>query len=274
MSTNASWYLNTDPNRGGWIYAVYDAREPERVRYVGKTQVSIKERTTGHWYDARRQTRRSNSRMVNWLLKRLDQPEIVGFREVGFYPSLSELNHAEISLIAELRAIGQADLNIADGGEGRAGVPWSEETRKKVVGLYAGEKHPNASITWQSVNRVRELAQSRWVPREEAASLLGCGPSNAAKVLNGTVWHDSAYDPDGRVKKPRDKSRSEKVWTRILNWETVNEIRELRKSKWVPLIELSKMYGVGKSNMGYILSNVNWFDPEYNPENLAKRNAK
>lgn len=264
------WYLNNDPNRGGWVYEVIDTREPTRIRYVGKTQVSIKERQAGHWYDAKRTPKRTNSRMVNWLLKRIDKPETVEFQDAGFYPTLEELNDAETQRISYRRSQGMADLNIAHGGEGRAGVPWSEETRAKMREAQPrGEDHPNAKYTWDLVRHIRSEAQRTYTPREEMSRKYGITLSNLDRILYNTAWVDPEYDPSKRVppppRRPEDNGRSE------VTWADVQEIRRARSEKWESLESVARRYGLKKSAVGYILSGKTWRDPDFDPSTIKKR---
>lgn len=120
----------------GIIYHVIHPKEPERVRYVGKTKAGIKTRENGHWSDTNR--RRSNSRLQNWLVKYRADRGSIEFRPVIECDTPEELNAAEIREIARLRSIGQADLNITSGGDGGLGLPWSEESRSKLSKTLGG----------------------------------------------------------------------------------------------------------------------------------------
>lgn len=267
------WYLNTDPERGGWVYLVIDAREPLRIRYVGKTQVSIQERATGHWYDSRRTSKPMNSRMVNWLPKRADRPQDVLFVEQGFYPTRTELNYAEYRLIADYKELGMADLNISEGGEGQVGRSIRPETRAKMkASAHRGEDHHNTTLTWKVVNQARKRAQETYYSYITLAEDLDISRSNAHKILSNVAWYDPNYDPSTRLPRPASmRARGRKVWTAKLDWPEVNEIRRIRQEKWIGHEELARIYGVGKSNIGYILNNENWHDPEYDPATLKKR---
>lgn len=267
------WYLNNDPNRGGWVYEVIDLREPDRIRYAGKTQVSVKERKAGHWYDAKRVPKRTNSRMVNWLLKRVDTPENVSFQVEGFYNSVEELDAAERRVIARHRENGMCDLNIEDGGEGRAGYKWTAETRAKMEKIQPrGEDHPNATTTWDTVNAVRKDAQERYTPRQELAEKYGMTDSNMDKILRNIAWIDPNYDPT--LRKPAE---AQPEWYRGRAEVTETEVRVMRaerQEKWESLESVARRYGLKKSAVSYILRGETWEDPEFDPKTIKNRRDK
>lgn len=270
MDAPSNWYLNKDPRRGGWVYLVTDVREPDRVRYVGKTQVSLQERQTGHWYDARRVPKRTNSRMVNWLLKRNDTPELVVFTPEGFYPDLDTLNEAEKCAIERYRSLGMADLNITAGGEGQSGTTASAGTRRKMSEARRGEKHANAVLTWESVREIRARRAKAYVDRRILASEYGVSASTIEGVVAGSSWKDPDYDPSDNPAAPvnRKGDRGSKA---VLTWDRVHEIRNLRRERWVSQHELALRYGLKHAAIGYVLSNTTWVDPNYDPATLAKR---
>ena len=118
-------------------YHIIHPKDPDRVRYVGKTKNSIRYWENGHWSDANR--RRANSRLQNWLIKYREDRGLIEFRVVKECYSAKELNAWEIGEIARLREIGQADLNITAGGDGGLGLPWSDESKAKLGATLAGE---------------------------------------------------------------------------------------------------------------------------------------
>lgn len=268
-----TWYLNKDPERGGWLYEVVDLREPDRVRYVGKTQVSVRERSAGHWYDARRVPRRTNSRMVNWLLKRNEAPETVQFRPHSFHETLELLNQAERDLITLYRERGMCDLNIGDGGEGKAGVKWTAEVRAKMQEAQrSGEDHPNATTTWSTVKALRASALKEYTPRKELAERFGMTLSNMDKILWNQSWVDPDYDPT--LRKPRVPPRGFINPNSSLSWGIVREIRERRQRVWESHEAVASAYGLKKSAVGYILSNKTWQDPDFDPSTIKKRGSE
>lgn len=267
------WYLNTDPNRGGWVYEVVDSNDPGRVRYAGKTQVSVKERKAGHWYDAKRVPKRTNSRFVNWLLKRRDTPEVVVFNVEGFYNTIEELNEAERRVIATRRAQGMCDLNIEAGGEGRAGYKWSEETRSKMREIQPrGEDHPNATTTWDTVRAMRRDAQERYTPRKEMAAKYGVTESNMDKILRNIVWIDPDYNPTNR--RPVEPQPEWHRGRAEVSEEQVRQMRRERQERWESLESVAKRYGLKKSAVGYILNGKTWPDPNFDPTTIKKRGDK
>jgi hypothetical protein len=129
----------------GFIYGLYDKREPERLRYVGQTMYLL-DRFHRHVSDAFKEKSRSyNLPSARWIRK-------IGKANLSmkpiYYVPLAEIDEAEIDFIAQLKP----DLNLSPGGKGGLrGVPRTEETRKKISASklgkpqpwMAGENHPN-----------------------------------------------------------------------------------------------------------------------------------
>lgn len=111
------------------IYGLVDSREPERVRYIGQTTQTVRKRLFGHWKTTNREDK-PRYPVHKWMKKReRDQIQAVVLRQCMDFDSLCE---AEIQLIAEYRAIGQADLNLCSGGAGAPGRKHSEEFKEKM----------------------------------------------------------------------------------------------------------------------------------------------
>lgn len=127
----------------GWLYGVYHSNDPKRCRYVGITTVSIKGRAYGHWSNALREDGKVYyGPMKSWLKKHREERDQVEFRELSTFTCVEELKAAEISKISEMRKIGQADLNLTDGGEGGNGWKHTEESKRKLSEAFSGEKNP------------------------------------------------------------------------------------------------------------------------------------
>lgn len=269
--TGKQQYLNRDAMRGGWIYDVVDRKDPTRVRYTGKTQVSVQVREYGHWYDARRVPKKQNSRIVNWLLKRNADPTQVEFREYGFFDTLDKLNQAEVDRISYLRSIGQADLNIADGGDGPVGMKHSTETRKKMSESRQGEKHYNSKMTWEQIRQIRDLRSQEYYTSSEMAKKYGISKANVSKILANTAWVDAEFDPNKIIKPPPEIHTLRNKKHAKYGEAVANEIRELRKREYHPVSEMVKRFGVKRSQISNILTNKAWIDPEFDPNSLKRK---
>lgn len=64
------------------------------------------------------------------------------------------------------------------------------------------------------------------------------------------------------IDKGRKDNTGEKNGRRKINWETVNEIRACKDKT---RNELAKEYGLKKMQVGNIIRNISWHDPEYIP---------
>lgn len=104
------------------IYALYcECHNPARVRYVGLTTNKITRRLWEHKY-ASREPRTP----VNCWINAHGEAGVLA-REIDKAETIEELRDRERFWIAHYREIGQADLNLAAGGEGPSGVKLSAE---------------------------------------------------------------------------------------------------------------------------------------------------
>lgn len=122
----------------GIIYALVDPHRPERVRYVGQTGSSWRERFKAHMHAARAGTRTPLYDWIRSLENRGRVPEMFVLEEV----SNDEMDEVERALIAEFRMRDEGLLNVLDGGEGwERGREFSAEHRRKIAEKARGRKH-------------------------------------------------------------------------------------------------------------------------------------
>lgn len=173
------------------IYGLYDLREPERTRYVGKSsgRRGVKDRIYHHKWLSRKET--SILPSSRWIRKIGE--ENLGYRILRTSTKYT-LDVDEIQTIAHYRRAGQADLNILEGGGGR-----SAES-------LLGDLNPNATATWETVRYLRERASREYVSTVEAGKYLGINSAAASKVLRNATWVDDDYDPNLRVRAPEGSS--------------------------------------------------------------------
>lgn len=246
------------------VYGLYDTRDPERIRYVGKTTGTLRVRLSNHWTYSRKEGKLT--RVQGWLKSRSTTPELVGMRVLRTASSEEELNRVEIETIAEYRARGEADLNHTDGGEGMRGVVRTPESREALSRKYRKTGGPNATLNWQ---QVREIRTNRMLGYEEAASVAeryGVGRTVIDRILRNQMWIDSAFEPSQVKPRPAGTSKLAK-----LTLEQVNGIRTRRAKEWVSSRALAEAHGVTESAIQHILSNLTYKDPNYCPEGLAVR---
>jgi hypothetical protein len=206
----------------GFIYGLFDSRDPDRIRYVGQTRnrLGVKDRVYHHRWDS---ANRVSSPVRRWILE-IGQ-EHLKYRILSCVPK-DILDHEEVWHISERRSLGQADLNMLDGGQG-----FSD-------GGFPGGENGNSRLTEEIVRDLRTRAPREYVSTAKEAKRLGVTPSTISKVLKNRSWFDPGYDPEARVSVQDHNSRSsgDLVWrshsdseiedlrSRFLSGETLTEI--------------------------------------------------
>jgi len=117
-----------------FIYALYDPRDPEQYRYIGKANDPDDRLKTGHLRGTKAVTYKSN-----WIKKLLREdaiPEVIIVAEV----LTCEWQNAETHFIALYKRLGHKLTNSTDGGEG-AGSFMLAETKRKIGEANKGKKH-------------------------------------------------------------------------------------------------------------------------------------
>jgi|SRR5579872_4281167 len=118
------------------IYTLSDPRDPENVRYVGKTVNSLKKRLKTHCADFR-----NSDHKTNWVkkLKRLNlKPVII---PIAMCKSEEDAKICEIQCIKQFIDWGYNLTNSTDGGEGPQGYKHTLETKSKLSMIKTGNKN-------------------------------------------------------------------------------------------------------------------------------------
>lgn len=253
--------------RRNLIYAIYDNREPERVRYVGKTTTNLKTRLSNHWTFARNAPR--PYRIQAWLRSRLTCPEVVGIRVIVETETPLELNELEVQWISHYRNLGQADLNLTDGGDGGTGVVRSAESKRAISEKYRASGGPVAKLTWDQVREIRSLRQREYLEAAEVCEKYGVQRTVIDRILNNLLWADPEFDPQTIKPRPPGSSKNAK-----LSMGQVREMRSLRQQEWISSRVLAERHGLVEATVQHILENRSYRDPEYDPATLAPRKSK
>lgn len=152
------------------VYGIFDKSNPERIRYVGLTTVGIKRRFSSHWSQATYTDRKLP--ILLWMRKR--EQSQVGIVVLESHSSIDDVKAAEIRLIAHYRSIGQADLNITDGGEAMNGHIHSEAWRREHSQRMLGENNPmygkNRSsefMAWVKSHDTKPMTEAQVLARRE-----------------------------------------------------------------------------------------------------------
>lgn len=115
------------------IYALYDPRDPDVVRYVGKTKTKIEIRRMRHVGEARRGLKNHRG---NWIRSLLNAGVIPGVRLLAEVP-------AEVWPEYERQFIAQYKNTLTNGTDGGEGLENpTEETRRKMSDANKGRPTP------------------------------------------------------------------------------------------------------------------------------------
>lgn len=143
-------------NEKNIIYGMYHVDDgPSRIRYVGQTILGMKRRFRLHTQAARENKPYPVSR---WIRKHGE--DNIGVSILHATDDPSELNGLEIEEIARLRGVGQADLNVTDGGGGTLGWAMREETKEKIRKKATGRAHSDE--TKEKLRKYRGDRASFW----------------------------------------------------------------------------------------------------------------
>jgi len=210
----------------GFIYGLYDVRDSKKtVRYVGQTRQKrgVTMRIYGHVHDSKTPV----YPVSHWISA--IKPENLSYITLS-QPQVEDLDADEIWFIAKYRSMGQADLNVAEGGQGL--------TSKRAQ----GENNPKAKLTQLLVDRFRELSKTEYVSTVKLAEQLGVTSITVSKFLTNYTWYDADYDPSKR-KTVSDTNKTDALVWRSLTDDQVNNLRR-EYLDGVPGAKLSKKYNI------------------------------
>lgn len=270
-----------------FVYALVLDSNPNRIRYVGLTTQSLEQRFKNHL-----KTVRSGRKMpVHWWIKK-HGPESVQITLLGTFDTASEMKEFEIAEIARLRAEGQADLNITDGGESASGYRHTEATRAKMSEnkLANPTRHspsPEHRKAVGDANRVRlsdpvekakhrdrvgklkavyveEIKRSIWSGRSHYALAKEWGVSYQTinNISRGVSWGDVPWPIGPRSLSEdlvsfRAKNNGSGLRASKLN---ASKVREIRRGfdEGVSGVELARRYGVSPATITNIRKGLVW----------------
>lgn len=194
------------------------------------------------------------------------------FTVVSHHEDGHDLNRAEVDTIALYRKLGQADMNLTDGGDGRLGYKLSEEQAEKHrLGVPRGEKQWQSKLTWEQVHEIRDLRQREHIKDSVLADRYGVSRSSISSVLKNDLWFDPEFNPETVVWGSRtgDNARNRKI-----TFEDVSRMRRERSEQYETNSNTGVRYGITGDMVYRILKNLNWFDPEFDPTSILQRNSK
>lgn len=117
-------------------YYLFDRREPEVVRYVGRTSRGAKFRYWSHKNRAKG-GERNGSALYSWVAE--IGRENLDYCVIQTFDNLDDAMIAEVEAIARFRENGQPILNSTNGGDDRTGRSLRPETRDKISKIRKGK---------------------------------------------------------------------------------------------------------------------------------------
>lgn len=285
------------------VYAIFNIDLPDTIRYVGMTSKGEDWRFRGHWKDVRRGRK---TKVHNWMRKY--GPQQVGIRVIEVYGSREDCVRGEIEWIAKLREIGQADLNLTDGGEGTYGFKHSDEYRKKrsewmkahpirvefteemrrAIGESNRRRLSTPEAKREHANRTGKLREHQVVEIKERiargdshyriAEDFGISYTSINNISRDHTWSHVPWPFGPRNiscdNLPENRSRGEKRSKKGLTEEDILNIREAARSR--SYAQVGKDYGLSAAGVYAIVIGRTWAHvpmseaPERDPERIHK----
>lgn len=122
--------------REAYIYVWFDPRDPEHIRYVGKT-IDYKDRTRAEIYEAKKKLYKNYR--ASWIQSLLNiniKPEY----KIIEICNIEDYSQKEVYWIKHYRDLGHKLTNMTDGGEGIVGFKMSQETITRRTAKVLGSK--------------------------------------------------------------------------------------------------------------------------------------
>jgi hypothetical protein len=189
-----------------YIYALFDPRKPDEIRYVGQTSKGIRERFLDHLKTSGYKTKTSyNTHKGNWIRSLLKDGVTPAYKIIE---EANETNWAEHEKfwIADYRAKGHRLTNATDGGEGTIGQIHTEESRRKMSearkGKILSEEHKRKisiahSNTSEETRKKLSEANIGRHPSEESRRKMSI--AQKAKILTEETKRKISESTRGKV---------------------------------------------------------------------------
>lgn len=264
------------------IYVAYNIADPSRIRYVGLTRRGLLERVKAHWKTSR--SSKVRRPLYYWMRKHGDA---VTFDVLEVLNTEAEMKAAEIRWIAHYRSIGQADLNITDGGESANGYRHTEETRKRISDYLKANPNRHSPAEWHrkavgdanrkrlhteegrvahiesigtlTIAQVSEIKERLWRGESQKAMAGDYGISfqTINNISRGISW-DIVPWPIGPRKKPElpPVPKGSASPNSKLTEGDVIEIRRTAKRGNYP--KIAGQYGISVASVSNIVNRKSW----------------
>jgi len=197
------------------IYGLFDPRNGE-LRYVGKTEGSLRIRLQHHLYRARHS--KSNTYKANWLRSVLDAgltPEVV---ELETAPDASSLADAECWNISYYRSLGCRLTNLTKGGEGASGYRHTEATKRRMAEKKRGIPSHRRGIVQTPEARLKCSMTKTGLTEDQCKAVVACDADGLDSHAVGRKFGISSTSVLGLLRifgvEPRNRSESRLLLTK------------------------------------------------------------
>lgn len=257
-----------------YVYGLFNKSEPARIRYVGLTSHTPEKRLKG----SLGQAKHTNRKLPLFLWIRKYGEERIGVRTLAVLESEDLMKAKEIELIAHYRSLGEADLNVTDGGEAANGLVWSEEQRATHRERMTGEgnpmfgvKRPPGFMNWVGSHERRPLSEEEIAMRRAHMISLHT-PENRKKA--GDSLRKTLSDPARRKAMSErtsgknnpmfgvratdeERDRMSDYNSKKLNRESVIELKK-RVRDGEPRKLIAEEYGIKLGSLHHIMQGHRW----------------
>lgn len=257
------------------VYALYDPRCPDNIRYIGWTIHSLRHRMNRHLTEARRKP--PTCHRLKWIRSLLEdgvRPEA----RILVETTADKAPETERLLIAEYRAAGYRLTNNTDGGDGSFGFKHSDETkaelsrlakgnsrrrgtectletRRKISRANKGKKRsPEVKAKLSLAGKGRKFSEAH--KAKLAQSLVGNKRGLGNKGNTGRVWSEELKEHWSSVKSGENGPNAK------LTWEKVHRIRELHAAGGITHRVLADEYGVCEATISNLINGITWNSQE------------
>lgn len=110
---------------------------------------------------------------------------------------------------------------------------------------FNADKNPNAKLTWEIVNKLRETHQKEHLSHKDVAKKFGLSQITVTRILRNKSWHDENY-----VHAERNTSFK-------IDFQKAEEIRA-KRAAGASLKEIIAEYDITRANLWLILTNKIW----------------
>jgi len=196
------------------IYGLYSSKNPNNIRYVGKTSESLNKRLSRHIQSCEKE----KTRKSNWIKKELKNGNKILIIEIFEVPKNDNWEKWEIYFISEYKKIGHKLTNSTIGGEDLQGAN----------NPFFGKNHTKKSL---KLNRLSQPNRKEINQYDLKGNLLNTFDSirEASKKINISISSIS----DVCKQKPKYRTAGGYVWRykdELFSLEYTNPAKHLRKS--------------------------------------------